>query len=304
MRNQLLKIGSYMLTGIVSGIICFLFLKDKTPGDSGQPAFFTDKYVVRPLLLPAQLEFAGEKIPLERFDVREGLDRELLVNTYWQSKTLILIKRANRFFPIIEPILKKYGIPDDFKYIAAIESDLSNVVSPAKAAGYWQFLASAGKEYGLEVNEEVDMRYQIEASTEAACRYLRSSYNKFGNWTMAAASYNMGAGGLQKQALRQHQSNYFDLLLNDETARYVYRILAAKLILENPKGYGFQIETSDMYPPYQLKTVKVDSAINDLVNFAEKMGVTYKTLKMYNPWLRDSKLTNKNRQTYNLQLPQ
>ena len=218
--------------------------------------------------LPDQLEFAGEPVPLGNFDTRESLDKEMLVNGYWHSRTLMVLKKSKRYFATIEPILKKYGVPDDFKYLAMAESGFENVVSPAKGSGVWQILESTAKEYGLEVNTVVDERYDLEKSTEVACKYLLESYQKFGSWTMAAATYNAGRNGLENQIDKQKTSNYYDLLLNEETARYVFRLIAHKLITENPLSYGFQLEDSDYYPLIATHEVTVDKSIPNIAEFA------------------------------------
>lgn len=262
-----------------------------------------DHYKIFALESPEILNFSGEEIPLEISDVKERLDRELMVNTYWQSQTLLLHKRANRWFPVIEPILAKNGIPDDFKYLALAESGLDNVVSPAGAVGYWQFLKATGKSYGLEINDEVDERYHVEKSTEAACKYLKDSFDKYGNWTLAAASYNMGANGLDKQIGIQNEESYFDLLLNAETSRYLFRILAMKEILTNSTKYGFYFRPKDLYEPYEVKTVEIDSTIQDWALFAQSNDINYKILKILNPWLRKPYLTNKHSKLYSIKLP-
>lgn len=264
---------------------------------------FRNGYKVFALDLPLNLEFAGEKVPMNNFDVRESLDRELLVCTYFQSQTLLVHKRANRWFPIIEPILKKNGIPDDFKYLAVIESNLSNVISPAGATGYWQILEATGKKYNLEITEEVDERYNVEKSTEAACRYLKEAYQTLGNWTLAAASYNMGIEGISKQVQSQKQSNYYNLLLNQETARYLFRILSAKEILLHPKKYGYNFRKRDVYSFIPTSRLTVDSSITNLTDFALGQGVNYKILKIFNPWLRKNYLSNKTKKSYTILLP-
>ncbi len=300
-RNNIYRyIATALLSGATVGAFCWWLI----PATNGQPEEFKEKYVVRSLQLPLNLEFAGESVPLNQWEVREALDKELLVNTYWQSHTILLLKRSARYFPVIEPILKKNGIPEDFKYLPVIESDLSNLISPAQAVGFWQFLKTTGTAYGLEINEEVDMRYQVEASTEAACAYLRAAYQRFGSWSLAAASYNCGIAGLAKQIGRQSENNYYKLLLNDETARYVFRMLAMKLIIENPEGYGFKVPTEERYPKLQYNEIKIDTAVADLVQFAKSKGFTYKTLKLYNPWLRDVKLSNKQLKQYTIHIPQ
>jgi hypothetical protein len=275
---------------------------NNTPDDYFHQAF-QKKYSIFSLPIPDSLEFAGEKVPLDHFDVREALDQELLINTYWQSQTLLFIKRANKYFPEIEKVLKENGIPDDFKYLVLAESDLKNAVSPSGAVGIWQLLKGTARDYGLEVNDEVDERYHFEKSTEAACEYFKDAHDLFGSWTMAAASYNMGRRGLIRQVNRQKENNYYDLLLNSETARYVYRILAIKLILENPNKYGFHVRSQDLYHPVPVYEVKVDTAVTDFADFAKKYDINYKILKYFNPWLRDSFLTNSSGKEYLIKIP-
>jgi hypothetical protein len=264
---------------------------------------FKKDYAIFAVEIPEDLTFAGERVPIENMDVRESFDRELLVNTYWQSQTLLFIKRANKYFPVIEEILKKNGIPDDFKYITLAESGLQNVVSPAGAVGYWQLLDGTARDYGLEVNNEVDERYHIENATEAACKFFQESYEKFGSWTMAAASYNVGRGGLNRQVNRQDETNYYNLLLNSETGRYMYRVLAIKTILENPNKYGFYFKDQDLYQPLDFFEVEVDSSVRDFAAFAKKYNTNYKILKYLNPWLRDKYLTNRYKKTYAIKIP-
>lgn len=287
-------------------LIIFSFVKQSEPTKEENEEYarqINQHYRVFSLPLPDRIEFAGENVPLDQFDLRERLDRELLVNTYWQSNSLLSIKRSHRWFPVIEPILKAKGIPDDFKYLALIESGYTNVVSPSGATGFWQFLEATGKEYGLEINDEVDERYSIEKSTLAACNYLLAAYQRFGSWSMAAASYNMGIPGLEKQSVRQQIRSYWDLLLNDETNRYLFRILAIKEIVNNADKYGFFLRAADLYEPIEYRVVTVDSTISDLTSFSKKFGISYKTLKLYNPWLRQGYLKNKERRTYEIKLP-
>jgi len=282
----------------------FVSSSEEKNQDVNYQTLLNRNYKVYALNIPEELDFAGEKVPIQRFDVRESFDRELLVNTYWQSNMLLFIKNSNKWFPVIEPILKKNGVPNDFKYLALIESGLRNAVSPAGASGFWQFLKGAGKEYGLEINSEVDERYHLEKATEAACKYLKTAYEKFGHdWALAAASYNMGMSGLETQIKRQKGENYYDLVLSEETSRYVYRILAAKEILSKPKKYGFHFRKKDLY--YNVKTyeVEVDSAITDMAVFAKHFNINYKLLKYFNPWLRENKLTNKTGKTYKIKIP-
>lgn len=250
-----------------------------------------NNYVGQPPL-PRELFFAGERVPLENVDVRESLDHELCVASNWHSQILLMLKRMQRYFPEFEPILRENGIPADFKYLAVAESSLNErAFSPSKAAGLWQFLEQAGKEYGLIINDEVDQRYDIVAATHAACRYLNSAYRRFGSWSMAAASYNMGQGGLQRSASVQGEKSYYDLYLNIETGRYFYRILALKLVLENPELYGFHLRSEERYKPYPYCTVQVDSTISDLAAFAKTQHTNYKMLRQLNLWLRSTKLT-------------
>ncbi len=285
------------------GWIAASFSADEEGVDLSYQRYFNDNYRIFSLNTPTQMAFAEERVPLEIIDVQEKLDRELLVNTYWQSQTLLFNKRANRWFPVIEPILAENGIPDDFKYLALIESGLTNVVSPAGATGFWQIMKTTGREFGLEINNEVDERYHVEKATAAACRYLNESYEKYGSWTMAAASYNVGMTGLKKQTKRQLANNYYDLLLNEETGRYVYRILAIKEIIEKPAQYGFHFRPKDLYPPYQTYTVTIDTAVESFADFSNQEQINYKILKILNPWLRDAYLTNPKKKTYEIKLP-
>lgn len=281
----------------------FAFSTSDANSDVDHLRDFNDGYKVFSLTLPNELSFCGEPVPLDRIDVRERLDRELLVNTYWQSNTLLAHKRAHRWFPMIEEVMRREGVPEDMKYIALIESGLTNAVSPAGATGYWQFMKETAVRHGLEVNAEVDERYHVEKSTVAACRYLKNGYDKYGSWALAAASYNLGQGGVDKQLGRQKQENYFDLLLPEETARYVYRVLAMKEIIRDPERYGFHLRRKDLYPPYATRTLNVSTPIADLAAFAIANGTDYKTLKLLNPWLRDTKLTNREGRSYALLLP-
>lgn len=252
--------------------------------------------------LPDKISFAGEIVPLNDFEVRERLEREILINTFWQSQTILLLKKSKRWFTEIERILKQEGIPDDFKYLALAESGLSNVVSPSNAVGFWQFLPSTAKQYGLTVNGEVDERYNLEKATIAACKYFKEAYAKFGSWSLVAASYNMGIDGLQKQMDTQKQKNYFNLLLNDETARYVFRILALKEIGVNPNRYGFILDVNDFYKPLKSKTILIDSSISDIAQFAINQNINYKQIKLLNPWLRQNTLTNKTKEKYEIKI--
>ncbi|MBN8703062.1 MAG: transglycosylase SLT domain-containing protein [Bacteroidetes bacterium] len=296
-------IASLVLVGLFLAIKLFIYAFSESKDDNSYQQYFNSHYKVFSLGLPKDLNFAGEYVPINDFSVREALDRELLVNTYWQSQTLLLQKRANRWLPIIEPILKKNGIPDDFKYIAIVESGLTNIVSPQKATGYWQIIESTAKVYGLEINEEVDERYNVIKSTEAACKYFKEAYSKFKNWTLVAASYNMGMGGVERQLEKQKVSSYYDLLLNDETSRYVFRIVSVKEIFTRPEAYGFIVRKKHLYSAIPTNEIVVDSSISDLTAFALTNGLTYKVFKIFNPWLRKNSLTNKERKPYKILLP-
>tara|TARA_B100001741_G_scaffold311815_2_gene313748 strand:+ start:10354 stop:11325 length:972 start_codon:yes stop_codon:yes gene_type:complete len=264
-----------------------------------------EKYTIYAIPKPTKnIFFADERVPLENSDIWERYDKELLKNTYWQSNTLLLYKRAAKYFPIIEPILEKNNLPGDFKYLALVESGLENVTSPKGAKGFWQFLKSTATEFNLEVNSEVDERYHIQKSTQAACDFLNSAKDKFGNWTLAAAAYNMGKSGLLEQMNRQKSYSYYDLLLNNETSRYVFRILAIKEIIENPKKYGFQFRSEDLYKNIPTYLVMVDTTINSWADFSKDYGINYKILKLHNPWLRESYLNNKLNKKYFLEIPE
>ncbi len=261
-------------------------------------------YNVYALPLPEKMDFAGEAVPLNNPDIRERMDRELLVNTYWQSNGLLLFKRANKYFPLIEPLLKKYGLPDDFKYLAVAESGLEYTSSPVGASGIWHFMKGTGLEYGLEINDYVDERYNLDKATMVAAEYLKKSKEKFGSWTMAAASYNAGVGGMNKQINRQKETSYYDLLLNDETSRYVFRILALKEIMTHPQQYGFNFREKDLYTNIPTFTVKVDTPVEDWAEWVKPYGINYKILKLHNPWLRDTYLKNSSGKEYFIEIPE
>lgn len=261
------------------------------------------EYRISAIDIPENLNFADELVPVDDPEVMERVDREFLVNTYWQSNALLLMKRANKYFPIIEPILAKNGVPDDFKYLAVAESGLQNVVSPAGATGFWQIMKGTGKEYGLEINSNVDERYHIEKATEVACEYILKSKKKFGNWTLAAASYNGGPYGIQKYMKIQKAKDYYSLLLGQETGRYMFRILAIKEILSSPDKYGFDISKKDMYTAVPTFNVEIDEAVTNFADFAMQYEINYKILKRHNPWLREPHLNNASRKKYTIEIP-
>ena len=258
---------------------------------------------VEALDIPNVMTFAGERVPLQDTDVRERLDREIHVNTYWHSNMLLMIKKANRFFSEIEPLLNKYNLPDDFKYLAVAESGLDNVTSHAGASGFWQFMKATGKEYGLEINNYVDERFNLELATKVAAQYLINSKELFGSWTNAAAAYNAGNAGITKQMKRQDATDYYSLLLNSETGRYVFRILAFKEILSNPEKYGFYVDQQDLYQVIPTKTIIIDTPVEDFAKFAKQQGINYKILKIHNPWLRDTYLKNASGKAYSIKIP-
>lgn len=260
-------------------------------------------YKIAAIEIPDDLNFAGEAVPLDDPEVMERVDREFLVNTYWQSNALLLMKRAHKYFPVIEPILAKNGIPDDFKYLAVAESGLVNLVSPAGATGFWQLMKSTARENGLEVNDNVDERYDVQKSTEVACAYLKKAKDKFGSWTLAAASYNAGSTGIQRYMDVQKQKDYYDLLLGEETGRYLFRIMAIKEILSAPEKYGFEIEKKDLYSNVPTFSVEVDTAITNFADFAELYEINYKILKRHNPWLREPFLNNTSHKKYSIEIP-
>lgn len=280
------------------------FIADEKPSTKTDPSKSTsDSYQIKALKIPNNLSFAGEKVPIEIQDIKERIDRELLVNTYWQSNALLWYKRTHKFFPIIEPILKEKGVPNDFKYLAVIESDLRNVTSPAGAKGMWQMLKGAARENGLEVNINVDERYNLEKATRAACDYFINAKERLGSWTLAAAAYHGGNYGIEKRLKEQYVDSYYDVLAGENTERYLPRIIAAKEILSNPKKYGFIFDKEDLYvlPPSYI--VEVDTVITNIALFAKGFDTNYKELKRQNPWLRENKLNNKTRKLYQIKIP-
>jgi len=292
---------------LISTIIIIFFISLGFKGFGNSPdrklPLLDTLYSIRSYKLPEQVTFAGEEMPLDNFDTRESLERELLISAYRHSSTILIIKRANRYLPLIEKILKKNNIPDDFKYLAAAESEYSNMVSPAGATGFWQIMPETGREEGMEINTVVDERYDVERSTQFACEYFQRSYEKYGNWTLAAASYNGGRAGIDEQIEIQHQHNYYDLLLTEETARYIFRAIAYKLVITDPESFGFNIGKDDLYPEMKYYNVKVDSAITNFSAFAEKFGTNYKMIKFLNPWLRKPYLTPKPNKEYLIKIP-
>jgi len=290
-----------ILIFFIAGIIGYNFKTDPYSETSVKNGFLND-YRIYALHIPDTLSLVDESVPITQKDVKERIDRELLVNTYWQSNALLLIKRQHKYFPIIEPILAQNGIPDDFKYLAVAESGLQNISSPAGAKGFWQIMKNTAKEYGLEVNKDIDERYNLEKATNAACQYLNKAKTKFGSWTLAAASYNAGMNKINQQLDKQKVDNYYDLFLNEETSRYIPRIIVIKHILSQPKKFGFVYNQKDLYENYKYAEIMIDSTITDLAVFAKNLGTNYKELKLLNPWLRSNTLPNKSGKTYFLKL--
>ena len=281
----------WKLTLFIAGVLMLSF----SVSDPGDPKTAVGEALVwsqnKAPEIPNNVHIAGESVPLESFGVREQLDREMVVNTYHHSSTMLYLKRASRWFPVIEPILIEKGIPDDFKYLAIIESGLSQVVSPAGAAGFWQFMKGTAPQYDLRITKEIDERYHVVKSTYAACNYLLEAREEFGSWALAAASYNMGKAGIRRELEEQGVQTYWELHLNSETARYVYRLLAIKAIFEAPESFGFSIQADAFYLPYNTRTIWIDSSIDDLSTFARFHGSNLKALKTLNPWLRSTRMT-------------
>jgi membrane-bound lytic murein transglycosylase D len=307
-RDKMWKIFFALAVVANAGIIYMMMMGSAVtatePEEDPEKLSLYAPYVFSSVKIPDTVTFAGEVVPVNRFDVRESLDRELLVNSYFHSQTLRMIKLAPRYFSIIEPILEKKGVPDDFKYLAVAESSLNpRAVSSARAVGIWQFLAATAQEHGLEVNNEVDERYHLEKSTNAACDYFLKSYTKYGNWSMVAAAFNGGMAGVERQISRQKNNVYYDILFGEETGRYVYRIIALKLIMENPEVYNFKVTEQDKYPVVITRDMEVSGRIENLADFAIEQNINYKLLKDFNPWLRDYSLTNSARKKYIIKIP-
>ena len=300
--NILLAIFAMVIvaSATVSSEFFHTHFRSTQSGDNAAPALKENFYAPE---LPLNLKFCGETVPLNDFEVRERYDRELVVNCYRHSNTILLIKRSSKWLPVVEPILKEYGVPDDMKYLCMAESEFLQDVSPAGASGFWQIMKSTANMYGLVTNEEVDERYNVEKSTHAACKYLNDAYNQLGSWTSAAASYNMGIAGLKSSINKQGTSKYFDLLLNNETSRYVFRILAMKTINENQKLYGFYISDDDKYMPMEYTTETVNTSVSSWITYAADHDISYRALRIANPWIRDAALKNYEKKSYTVKIP-
>lgn len=300
--NRTLLALNILLVSVLAGVF---FLSFKGNGGGGGGGFASPEQAIRSINLDKDFDFCGEHLPMDNFDVRQRLDAELLRNVYYHSQTILEIKRANALFPVIEPILKAEGVPDDLKYLAVAESTLSNVMSPAGAKGIWQFMKGAAGDYNLEVNTEIDERFHLEKATRAACKYLRQQKERLGSWVLAAAAYNGGPDRIKQEMAKQRAKTFFDLnLAADETMRYPFRIVAIKEVMTHPEVYEYNIEKDHLYDPVNnYKIVEVSEPVENWGDFAVEHGTTYRMLKIYNPWLVDSKLTNKERKTYEIRIP-
>jgi hypothetical protein len=292
---------------LISAYARFNYYNPSAPEQSAAlpaPAVRSLPQLIEAIDLDRPFTFAGEPVPTQNVDVRERLDRELIVNSYRHSVTILNIKNAHKYFPLMEPILERNGIPVDLKYIAVAESDLQNAVSPSGARGIWQFMGAMAGHYGLEISSEVDERYHVEKATQAACEYLLDVHRRFDNWTLAAAAYNLGETRLADELENQRVDSYYDLNLNEETSRYVFRLIALKEIINNPGQFGFHLTDQDKYPPLgDYRIVRVDGPVPNLADFAREHGTTYRLLKVYNPWLRTSRLSNPRRKVYEIKIP-
>lgn len=302
MKNKL----PYILSGLLLGLVLMVFvfaIPDTKITDQDYRSLFNRYTKVFVPEVPVKANFSGEEVPLQVYYIRESLEREIMASTFMHSYTIQMLKRAYRWFPVIEPILKKNNIPDDFKFLAVAESNLGNVVSPAGAEGPWQFLKATGQKYGLEINTDIDERYNLEKATDAACEYFKDAYDKYKNWTLVAASYNRGTDGISKALDKQKVSNYYDLYLNEETARYIFRILAIKQVYKFPTRYGFYTMERDFYPPVTTRIIAIDSTVQDLPGLALSLNINYRILRELNPWLQSYTLPNKSGKIYTLKLP-
>jgi hypothetical protein len=299
-----LKEKHFIISIVALGVaVVYLLYKDLKPPEPEPEEEVLVSYGVPELTIPDTVIFAGERVPIEIPDVKERLDRELHVNTFWHSNTIFLLKRGHRWLPDIKKELEDAGVPADLMYISAIESDLQNKISPKNAVGFWQLLKGTARDYGLEVTTEVDERYHPIKSTKAAAKYLGRAYLKFGSWANAAASYNIGRRGLDRALTKQAVDSYYDLLLNDETSRYLFRAIAIKLIFEDPVKYGFNFSEESLYDKEDLKEIEISESIDDLREWAFEHNINYKQLKRHNPWLRRNTLSVRNGKSYIFQIP-
>jgi len=304
MFRKILFISGFLILVIVGALTFICALDHKRDPDREYNALFYRHTKIFAPEIPEKVNFSGESVPLDLIYVREAFEREIFATTFMHSSSLMMFKRAHRWFPVIEPILKKNGIPDDFKFLALAESNLLNTVSPAGAEGYWQIMKATGQKHGLEINDNIDERYNMVKATEAACDYFRTAYSGFRNWTLVAASYNRGMDGLDRALEKQQVASYYDLFLNDETSRYLYRILAIKEVYNHPVKYGFYLRESDFYQPFSCKQITVDTPIENLPAFAKRQGINYRILREMNPWIQSYTLPNKTHKQYIFLIPQ
>lgn len=299
-----LNLTSLSVVFFVVFVVVFILLKIYIllPSENSI-SYNNNNQIVLGLNIPANLEFCGEKIPSNSIAIKEDLEKEFFNNNYWKSNSAVLFAKAKKWFPYIEPILKQQGVPDDFKYVAVIESHLSNIVSPAGAAGFWQLMPASAQNYGLEINEFVDERLDVEKSTKAACKHIKDSYAIFKNWTLSAAAYNLGIGGIQSALKKQNSSNYYDLLLNSETGSFVYRILAYKTLFSNPGHFGIKKKKLTYFAKIPLKIYKVDSSITNIAFLAKYFGCSKAVIKLHNPWLLGESLQNPENKMYEFKIP-
>jgi membrane-bound lytic murein transglycosylase D len=292
---------SFFMAGVLSMLLFISY--STTPGEVKiRPNAYTPQHI-RSIELKEKYSFAGEWLPIQNFDVRERLERELSVNAYWHSNTVLCIKAAQRYFPIIEKALREYNIPEDFKYIPVIETSLRNETSPAGARGIWQFMKPVAEQYKLEVSEEVDERYHFEKATQAACQHILRYKQRFGSWTLAAAAYNAGEGNIHKELQRQGEDSYYDMNVNDETSRYLFRLVAMKEIIEHPEEYGFFIQPDEKFKAIPTRKIEVKQSIPNLGEWARTNGTSYRMLKSLNPWLRGATLTQRPGKNYWIEIP-
>jgi hypothetical protein len=304
MKSNMNRGLTWFIPGVIVGVVIVAMLAfNNDEKNESRKSIAAMPYKWQSPVLPEKLDFAGEPVPLDRWEIREEMDRQLLYNYYWQNNILYILKLSNRYFPVIEERLKANGVPEDFKYLCVAESNLQNAISKAGAVGFWQFMSGTAPGYNLDVNEQVDHRYDVIRSTDAACKYLKLAYQKFGSWTAAAASYNCGQGGYNGHSNFQKTKNYYDLLLPEETNRYIFRILTFKYILQNAESLGFLLEKNQLYQQPATRIITVTNSIPNLADFAIENGTTYKMLKLLNPWLRARSLTVKAGKSYDIKLP-
>jgi membrane-bound lytic murein transglycosylase D len=273
------------------------------PPSRNEVTYINNNFSFLGLNIPQNLDFCGEKIPVNNYEIKKNLDKEFFSNSYWKTNSGVLFAKAQKWFPYIEPILKREGVPDDFKYVAIIESHLSNIVSPAGAAGFWQLVPVVALNYGLEVNEYVDERYHVEKATVAACKLFKAAHAAFDNWTLAAAAYNRGIGGIQAAIKKQNAGSYYQLMLNKETGSFVYRILAYKTLFSSPTHFGIKKKKWQYLSPVPYKTYLVDSTVSDLASVARHIGCSKATVKFFNPWILQDALPNPEKRTYVIRIP-